>query len=94
MSWMIVAKISDLLLCHPFETPSFLSFFAVPFGQLSGAGRRAVKLFSSSVLASETKVHDDAGDEADAGEAEGHTLAGNVTRRILSTVDLRSNDAA
>lgn len=94
MSWMVVTKISDLLLCHPFQTPTLLSFFAIPFGQLSRAGRRPVKLFSSPVLASETKVHNDAGDEANTGKAEGHTLAWNVTRRVLATVDLRGNDAA
>lgn len=94
MSWMVVTKISDLLLCHPFQAPTLLSFFAIPFGQLSRAGRRAVKLFSSPILASETKVHNDAGDEANAGKAEGHTLAWNVTRGVLTTVDLGSNDAA
>lgn len=93
MCWMVVTEISDLLPCHPFETPTFLSFFAIPFGQFSRAGRRAVNLFSSPVLTSETKVHDDTGDEANAGEAEGHALAGNVTRRVLSTVDLGCNDA-
>lgn len=27
MCWMVVTEISDLLPCHPFETPTFLSFF-------------------------------------------------------------------
>lgn len=73
--------------------PNVSFLLRYPIRQLSRAGRRAVKLFSSPVLTSETKVHDDTGDEANAGEAEGHALAGNVTRRVLSTVDLRCNDA-